>query len=633
MSDSFTPSPTQEDMMTGLNKKRFFSLLALLVLLSLIVSACQPAPAAPAAPAASPTPLPQPATPVPTKEAAETAPEAEEAPAEAPAGEYVNAFGVTLPADAAPPDQQYLRVMIGPTYGTIDFPVAVYNRPDPPWQTLSTPLIRLDKNFELQPAAAESWEVADDGLTWTFHLDPELTWSDGVPVTAHDYEWSFQYMADPEHAYDFAWYWGYSSNPKNWDKVVSGELPLEELGVKAIDDFTLQVVTELPAPYTPATMIFSRPMAKHQVEKFGEFYNNDPETSLSSEPWILEEWTKGKQIVMAPNLNYTGKETPYLERFTFIYGDKNQEFNAYLADELDLSHEWFSPADLEFIAADPELSAQYNPGFGDFRTYYVFFDTFNPPFDDLNVRKAFAHAIDRQGLVDNIVKFSGQVAYGMLMPGFPDALPPSELEQYQAYDPELAQSLLAEAGYPGGEGFPPLVLNLRQAKELEVAVGNGIGAMLNENLGIDVEITNTDSKTFMDAMNAYEITIGEVSYGMDYFDASNLLGIWKSGGRHAWENEEFDQLVTEAAALMGDLDTRSAMFEEAQRILAEDVGGIFLWHGTPADMWKPYIRGDQLEPDKFGVQACHWPCFESISTTKYSVYVTEDVADYPRGQE
>ncbi|MCP4166095.1 MAG: peptide ABC transporter substrate-binding protein [Chloroflexi bacterium] len=620
-------------MMASLNKKRFTVLLALLVLLALTFSACQAAPAAPAAPAASPTPLPAPATPVPTTEAEEPAAEEPvEEPAEAPAEGMVNAFGVTLPADAAPPEQQYLRVLIGPPYGTIDFPVAVYNRPGPPWQTLSTPLIRLDKNFELQPAAALSWEVADDNLTWTFHMDPELTWSDGVPVTAHDYVWTFQYMADPVHAYDFAWYWGFSSNPKNWSQVVSGELPLEELGVTAIDDFTLQVVTEQPAPYTPATMIFSRPMAKHQVEKFGEFYNNDPETSISSEPWILEEWTKGKQIVMSPNLNYTGNEKPFLEGFTFIYGDWDQEFNTYLADEIDWVNAHYSPADLDFIAADPQLSQEYHPGFGDFRTHYLFFDTFSPPFDNLQVRQAFAHAIDRQSLVDNVVKFAGQVGYGMLMPGFPDAIPPAELEETQKFDPELARELLAEAGYPGGEGFPKLTLMLRNAPELDVAVTNAIGAMLNEHLGIETEISNIDQKTFMDQMNAYEIGIGEVSYGMDYFDASNLLGIWKSGGRHAWKNEKFDQLVTDASAEMADPEKRSAMFVEAQEILSEDVGGIFLWHATPADMWKPYIKGDQLEPDKFGVQACHWPCMESISTTKYSTYVTEDVANYPRGQ-
>lgn len=613
------------------NKRRSITWLALLVLLSLIVSACQPAAVAPAA---SPTPLPMPATPVPTKEAAPTpaAPEATEAPAEA-AGGMVNAFGVTLPPDAAPPEQQYLRFLIGPPYGTIDFPVAVYNRPNPPWQTLSTPLIQLNKNFELEPGAALSWEVADDGLTWTFHLDPNLTWSDGVPVTAYDYEWTFRYMADPEHGYDFAWYWGFSCNPKNWDKVVKGELPLEELGVKAIDDYTLQIVTERPAPYTPATMIFSRPLAKHQVEKYGEYYNNDPATSVSSEPWILEEWTKGKRIVLGPNLNYTGRRKPFLERLIFIYGDKNQEFSTYLADEIDWVNATFSPADLDYIMADPELRKQYHPGFGDFRTHYLFFDTYHPPFDNLKVRQAFAHAIDRQALVDNIIKVMGQPAYGMLMPGFPDALPPEELKPYQGYDPELARQLLADAGYPGGEGFPKLTLLLRNAPELDVAVANAIGAMLKENLGIEVEISNIDQKTFMDQMNAHEITFGEVSYGMDYFDASNLLGIWKSGGRHAWTNEEYDQLVTEASALMGDPEKRHEMFAKAQRILSEDVGGVFLWHVTPADMWKPYVKGEQLEPDKFGVQACHWPCFESISTTSYSVYVTKEVENYPRGKQ
>jgi ABC-type transport system substrate-binding protein len=614
-------------------------LLVLFLLLGLVVSACTAAQApAPAGPTPTATELPQPATPEPTPMAEtaeeEAAAEPEEVEAEEASGGMVNAFGVELPPDAAPPEQQYMRFMAADSE-TIDFVVAVYSRPDPPWQTLSTPLVHLDKNFDLVPGAADSWEVSEDGLTWTFNLDPNLTWSDGVPVTAHDYEWSFQYMADPEHGYDFAWYWGFSSNPKNWDKVISGELPPSELGVKAIDDHTLQVTTERPAPYTPATMIFSRPLAKHKVEEHGVYYNNDPETSVSSEPWILEEWSKGERLVLGPNLNYTGKQKPYIERWIFQLGDADvaYSFDAYLADETDMGRAK-SPGDLDFVLSDPDLMAQYYPGFGDFRTWYLFFDSFNPPFDDVKVRQAFAHAIDRQALIDNIIRVQGREAYGMLMPGFPDALPPEELEQYQNYDPEKARALLAEAGYPDGEGFPELNIWLRgDVTERDVANANGIASLLKENLGIESEVSVNEGKIFMEKMNAHEITIGYVSYGMDYFDASNLLGIWKSGGRHAWTNEEFDQLVTEASALMGDADKRSEMFAEAQNILSEDVGGIFVYHETPAEMWKPYVKGEQLEPDKFGVQACHWPCMESIGLTKYSTYISQDVADYPRGQE
>ncbi|MFB0547112.1 MAG: ABC transporter substrate-binding protein, partial [Anaerolineae bacterium] len=127
----------------------------------------------------------------------------------------VNAFGVELPPDAAPPEEQVMRFLAG-TGSTIDFAISVYDRPVPPYQCLSTPLVQVDKNYDIHPAAADSWEVSEDGLTWTFHLDPNLTWSDGTPVTAHDYVFTWQYEADPEHAYDFAWYWGFSCNPKNW---------------------------------------------------------------------------------------------------------------------------------------------------------------------------------------------------------------------------------------------------------------------------------------------------------------------------------------------------------------------------------------------------------------------------------
>ncbi len=532
----------------------------------------------------------------------------------------VNAFGVELPPDAAPPEEQVMRFLAG-TGSTIDFAISVYDRPVPPYQCLSTPLVQVDKNYDIYPAAADSWEVSEDGLTWTFHLDPNLTWSDGTPVTAHDYVFTWQYEADPEHAYDFAWYWGFSCNPKNWSKVVAGELPKEELGVKAIDDKTLQITTEKPAPFVPATMIFSRPLAKHAVEKYGLYYNNDPATSVSSEPWILEEWEKDKRIVLSPNLNYTGKMKPYLERIIYELGDQNQQVSAYLADEIDWV-EWFSPADIDMIVADPELSKEYHPGYGDFRTYYFFFDH-KPPFDDVRVRQAFVHAIDKQALLDNVIQVQGMIANGMLMPGYPDAVMPEELAEYQKYDPELASQLLAEAGYPNGEGFPKLELWLRDATAMDEAVAGACASMLKDNLGIDVEISNKEGKVFMAAMNAHELQFGYVSYGMDYFDASNLLGIWKSGGRHAWVNEEFDRVFEEARFLMGDPDRRHELFVEAQHILSKDVGGIFIYHERKANMYKPYVKGEQLEPDRYGVAAFHWPGLESIGVLCYSIYIAK----------
>jgi ABC-type oligopeptide transport system substrate-binding subunit len=618
-------------------KRSLFSWLALLVIAGMLAGCVQatpqPQPAAPAAAAATATPMTAPPTytPIPAAAEATAAPataaaQATDTPAAAaPSGGNVNAFGVTLPADAAPANQQYIRTLA--TEGvTVDFAVSVYKRTTPAYcEELSTPLVRINKNFEILPAGALSWEVSKDGLTWTYHLDPNLMWSDGNHVTANDYVTTFQYQADPKHAWDFAWFW---SDLVNWDEAVAGKVPTSEIGVKAVDDYTLQFITKAPAPYLPSKALYARPLSKAAFEKYGEYYNNKPETSVSSSPWILQEWTKGKQMVFAPNLKYTGKIKPYLEKQILIFGDYSKDFLSYQANEVDHASS-FTPADIQLITNDPVLSKEYHPGFGDFRTYYLGFNNFEKPFDDIKVRQAFAKAIDRDALIKNVIKVQGIAAYSFLMPGFPDSSADVlKNEDVNKYDPAAAKKLLADAGYPDGKGFPPQELWLRQENDLNKAVGDAIASMLQENLGIQVQVSNKEQKLYMDTLNAHKLPFYMVSYGFDYLDASNMLGIWVSGGRHAWKNAQFDKLVTDATSLSGDPALRSKMFKDAEKILVDDVGGIFIYHQTPGWIYRPYLKGSEFEPDKTGITTWHWPGLEDINMMALTTYVSKDVTNY-----
>lgn len=605
--------------------RRFLRLVGVLVSIMVIVG-CAQAPSIPAqAPVAS-TAMPPPATYTPQASGGATAaPAATTAATSAPSG-MVNAFGVALPADAAPPEKQYI-VTLATEGTTCDFAVSVYKRTDPAYcSVLDTPLLRINKNFEILPAGADSWEGSADGLTWTFHLDKNLKWSDGNPVTADDYVFTFQYQADPKHAWDFAWFW---SPIKNWDKAVKGEVPTSEIGVKKVDDYTLQFITEAPAPYLPAQALYARPLSKKAFEKSGELYNNTPETSVSSSPWVLEEWTKGKQMVFGPNKNYTGKLKPYLEKMIIIFGNPSTDFQAYQNNEVDhASH--FTPADIELISNDPTLSKEYHPGFGDFRTYYVGFNTYEKPFNDIKVRQAFAKAIDRDAIINNVVKKQGIPAYSFLMPGFPDSS--SDVlknEDVNKFDVSAAQKLLADAGYPGGKDFPPQQLWLRNETDLNKAVGSAIAAMIHDNLGIPVEVSNKgDPKVFMDALNGHTLPFYMVSYGFDYLDASNMLGIWNSAGRHAWKNAEFDKMITDASAFSGDPAKRSQMFKDAEKILVDDVPAVFIYHQTPGWMYKPYVKGEEFQPDKTGVTTWHWPGLEDINMMALTTYISKDVDQY-----
>jgi peptide/nickel transport system substrate-binding protein/oligopeptide transport system substrate-binding protein len=613
--------------MVTLSKHKLLSIFSVLIIASMVLTACASAtqteaPTSTAMPKpATYTPMPvggeATATVAPTEAATEAATEA----STTASGGETNAFGVTLPADAAPVDQQVLRLM-GPEGTTTDFAVSVYKRSVNSYSDiLNVPFVRLNKNFEIQPAGALSWEVSTDGKTWTFHMDPDLKWSDGNPVTADDVVFTFQYQADPTHAWDFAWFW---SDVVNFDDAVAGKVDKTEIGVKKVDDFTVQFMTKDASPYFVSKALYIRPLSKAAFEKYGEYYNSTPETSVSSSPYILTEWTKGKGMTFGPNKNYTGKEKPFIEKLIFTFSDNTNQFRAYQNGEIDQA-DVFTPADIEQISNDTDLNAQYHPGYGDFRTYYLGFNNNEKPFNDIKVRQAFAKAIDKDAIIKNIVKRAGIKANSFLMPGFPDANS-EELakEDVNTYDVAAAQKLMADAGYPNGQGFPKLELWLRQESDLNKAVAGAIASQLQENLGIQVEVSNKETKLFMDTLNSHKLTFYFLSYGFDYLDPSNMLGIWKSGGRHAWTNDKFDSLITEATSLVGDTAKRDQEFMDAEKILVEDVGGVFIYHATPGAIYKPYVKGSELEPDKTGVSAWHWPNTEAVGELMFSLYISKD---------
>ena len=171
--------------------------------------------------------------------------------------------------------------------------------------------VNLDRDFNVIPDSAESGRCPADGLTWTFHIKKGLQWSDGTPVTAHDWVATYQYIADPKHAWDFAWF--YAGVLENWDEIIAGEMPITELGVKAVDDLTLQFTTKVPWPALPAMMQFGFVLSKKHMEKYGPLYNSKVETSVSAGPFKLDRLEPGKRIEMVANPNYKGFRPPQLQ--------------------------------------------------------------------------------------------------------------------------------------------------------------------------------------------------------------------------------------------------------------------------------------------------------------------------------
>ncbi|MBX0330678.1 peptide ABC transporter substrate-binding protein [Oscillochloris sp. ZM17-4] len=606
-----------------MRQPRAWTLAWLLMVASMLIAACG------GAPAAQPTAAPAAAD----ATAAPAAADATAAPAEPAAGQTLN--GVTLPDDAAPPEYQ-VYVTYFPNdapFTTVDQMESIYNQGgfNPIGGLLGEPLLRLNKDFEVQPAAALTWSSNADATEWTFNLDPNMIWSDGTPLTADDFVASFQYAASPDHAWDFAWYYGPPGAIKNWEKVVAGEVPPAELGMKADGPNTLIVSCERPTPYMPAKLaVYSITLQKAALEKLGPLYNNDPATSVSSGPFVLTEWKKGEKLVYEANPNYKGTNKPFIQKVIVIGAKQETMFAGYQAGEADfVSGEALQTADNEIINADPELSKEVRTIANDFRTDYLFFDDQNPPFNDVKVRQAFGHIVDRDAIIQTIVTPSQAIpAYSFLMPGFP-AANSEGLKDIQSYDPDKARALLAEAGFPGGAGFPKLTLRLRNESATRQAVAQAIAATIKQELGIEVEVQNDDFKVYMDDLNAKptKMQFGMVSYGMDWLDPSNMLGVWLGTGRHNWQNAEYDKLVNEAAENT-DQAARIAQFQEAEKLLVTDAPGVFIYHRTVGNLMKPYLKGSALEPNSSGLSGLQWPGFHNASTNVSTLYITKDVLKY-----
>jgi ABC-type oligopeptide transport system substrate-binding subunit len=472
---------------------------------------------------------------------------------------------------------------------TLDISVAAYDA-DGTYFAFER-LLLLDENNELSPAAADRWESSDDGTVWTFHMRHGAKWSDGRPVTALDFEYSFRRMLDPASGNIYAFLYYVIKNGRAYNQ---GEIKdIEQVGIRAVDEETFQIETEGPCPYLPyiVSFITSSPVPRWQVEKFDRKWT-EPENCVSNFTYKLAEWRVGLDMTFALDPYYNGPHKALLEKIVvkFISSQRpgtlpyeNGEVDAYDLDPLDYAR----------VKKEDALNAQIFR-MQEFTTWYIFFKTELAPFNDLRVRQAIAHAIDREALCTTVLNELAVPAYSMLPPGFP-GYTGDQLKDLQAYNPAQARQLLAEAGYPGGRGFPRTDLWLRVADtSINKVAGEALQAMLKETLGIEINILYQQRKIYNDNLFQWQIPMGMLVFAYDYPDPSNMLGLlWRSQpkgyARHDWNNTTFNDLLDRANTEMG--DERYPLYAQAERILAEEAAAVFLFHPIVTELRKPYIRG------------------------------------------
>jgi len=517
----------------------------------------------------------------------------------ADAAQTVNSVGTSLPSDAAPLEDQVFR-FAGIEGKHFDQTRNLYESSGMTgyaWE----PLIWLDGDYSAYPGGADSWETSEDGLNWTFHLRENAAWSDSTPITAADWVYSIQRMLSPELANPYAWFY---ASIKNAAAYSAGELSdASELGVTQTDDYTLVITTEQPIPFFLQIMGFLPTIApKHMIEEHGDEWAADPSTALSNGPYIVKEWNRGRDVVFALNPAYQGPAMGQVEEIvlTFVPQSGAQMVPMFQADEVD----WLylnSGADIKLAMSDPATNENTDT-FPAFTTYYMFFNTDEPPFDDLRVRQAFSHAIDRDAIAEQVMQGLDVPAYTMLPAGFPfNQAEDPEIQAIQAYDPDKAKALLAEAGFADGEGFPELELWTRQGQI--VTESEAIQRMLQDTLGIKVQPKDVERSVYMDKLGQHEITLGLIQWAGDYADPTNFLDWWGTQSRHTWKNEDFNTLIDQARGEL-DEEKRRELYNQAERILIEDVGGVFIANPVWAELWKPHIAG--VRETERGIRS-HYP--------------------------
>ena len=533
-----------------------------------------------------------------------------------------------LPEDAAPPENQIFRYLAyEPAH--MDVSIDIYHSGHSEY--LYERLCMLDYNNQLIPGAAERWEVSEDGKTWTFYMWPEARWSDGNPVTAHDFEYAFKRLLDPEEASVYAFFYYDIKGARSFNQGTTNDP--ETVGVKAIDDRTLEIETEQPCAILPYILSYptSAPVPRWQVEKYGKTWTVAGH-GISNSAFHLESWIVGESMTFGLNPYYNGPNPARLRKVVRVFDQTETGAIStrvglfpYENDETDVVR--VQSMEIERIQKDPVLSKQLW-SWDRLATVYLYFRTHRPPFDDVRVRRAFAHAIDQEAIANVVLRGMMLPAYTMLPLHYPGYVG-EKYKDIQAYNPDEARRLLADAGYPGGRGFPTLELWLKRQPSTspEGQAAQAIQQMLDETLDVKINIRNADRTTYEVNMKDWEIPLSTIMFTYDFPDPHNLLSlVWhaqpKGYGRHDWKNSRFDDLVDQAVREMNTPE-RMKLYDEAERILAEDAGGVFLWHVLDYELRKPWVKG--FPQDKWG----NYPSYNN-NTSFSDIYIGKEILDKER---
>ncbi|MFX0566070.1 oligopeptide ABC transporter substrate-binding protein OppA [Kosakonia cowanii] len=450
----------------------------------------------------------------------------------------------------------------------------------------------LISDVEGHPTAgvAEKWENKDFKV-WTFHLRKNAKWSDGTPVTAHDFVYSWQRLADPKTASPYASYLQYG-HIANIDDVIAGKKPTSELGVKAIDDNTFEVTLSEPVPYFYKLLVHPSVSAvpKAAIEKFGDKWTQ-PANIVTNGAYKLKDWVVNERIVLERNTNYWDNDKTVITQVTYLpISAEVTDVNRYRSGEIDMTYnnmpiELFQKLKKEIpkeVHVDPYLC-----------TYYYEINNQKAPFTDVRVRTALKLALDRDIIV-NKVKNQGDLPAYSYTPPYTDGAKltePAWFKMTQEQRNAEAKKLLAEAGYTADK---PLSFSLLyNTSDLHKKLAIAVASIWKKNLGANVKLENQEWKTFLDTRHQGTFDVARAGWCADYNEPTSFLNTMLSDSSNNtahYKSPAFDKLIGDTLKVTDEAQ-RAELYSKAEQQLDKDSAIVPVYYYVNARLVKPWVGG------------------------------------------
>lgn len=450
---------------------------------------------------------------------------------------------------------------------------------------------------EIVPGMAELPEISDDGITWTFHLKDGMKWSNGDPVTAEDFEFSWKYVLNPETASEYAYQLYYLAGAEEYNAAEEGAdfAALEEkVGVKALDEKTLEVTLKQPTPYfLDLTSFYTYYPISKKVQEANPDWALEASSYVSNGAFKLTEWKHKESLKLEKNENYYDKDKIKLDEVQFVIIDnEDTAWQMYQADELDLVYPL--PQDVQ-----GQLKEKGDPEFNngpDLAVYYYNLNNEVKPFNNKKVRKALSMAMDRKTITEHVSQGGQQPAYSIIPPGMPDVSGDFQAntgELFKDNAAEEAKALLAEGLAEEGMDKLPEFTIVYNTSEGHKKIAEAVQEMWRKNLDVTVTLENVEFQVKLDREKAGDFQISRAGWVGDYVDPMTFIDLWVTDSTFNdanWSNAEYDKYVNIAKSSMDQKERMEAM-HKAEEILIDEMPIMPIYFYTKPFSVKSHVKG------------------------------------------